>query len=140
MIKEKIITLFITLFIFITSIMPCYAIPLNKTKSGLNTDGRGAITVGGGGDYNISDATADEKKEIDKKMTKFQSSILFVSGLATISMIAIFMKHCIKLGVLGTEHWVLKRNSIMALLWSGLAAALLSGMTLFFAISYNLFR
>ena len=56
------------------------------------------------------------------------------------TMVAIFMKHCIKLATLGTEHWALKRNSIVGLMWSGIAAALLGGSTIFFAITYNLFK
>lgn len=138
MLKHKIFILFFTcLFIFLLPISAFAIDDTNITLSG------GGISVGNNFGENKDDmgkGKQNDLKEVDNKLGKYRDAIIFISGLATITMVLIFMRHCIKLGVLGTEHWALKRNSIMGLLWSGLAAALLGGMTLFFAISYNLFK
>ena len=138
MLKHKIFILFFTcLFIFL---LPISAFAIDDTNVTLSGN---SITVGNNFGENKEDIDKGKKndlKEVDNKLEKYKEAITFASGLATITMVLIFMRHCIKLGVLGTEHWALKRNSIMGLLWSGLAAALLGGMTLFFAISYNLFK
>jgi len=138
MLKHKIFILFFTcLFIFLLPISVFAIDDTNITLSG------GGISVGNNFGENKDDmgkGKQNDLKEVDNKLGKYRDAIIFISGLATITMVLIFMRHCIKLGVLGTEHWALKRNSIMGLLWSGLAAALLGGMTLFFAISYNLFK
>ena len=138
MLKHKIFILFFTcLFIFL---LPISAFAIDDTNVTLSGN---SITVGNNFGENKEDIDKGKKndlKEVDNKLEKYKEAITFASGLATITMVLIFMRHCIKLGVLGTEHWALKRNSIMGLLWSGLAVALLGGMTLFFAISYNLFK
>ena len=138
MLKHKIFILFFTCFFIFLLPISVFAIDdTNVTLSG------NSITVGNNFGENKEDmekGKQNDLKEVDNKLGKYRDAIIFISGLATITMVLIFMRHCIKLGVLGTEHWALKRNSIMGLLWSGLAVALLGGMTLFFAISYNLFK
>lgn len=98
------------------------------------------IRVSNGGSYKIDSEKEKDVSKINTLLNNYKETITFIGGLATMTMIVLFMKHFIKLAVLGTEHWAIKRNSIMALLWSGLAAALLGGATTVFAISYNLFK
>lgn len=142
MLKETIFTIIFVFFMITTCSIQTFAIPnSNKiTMSGNQISVTDNYDNGKIDDeYNVDNGKANDAKIIDKKLNKYKEAITFVGGIATITMVAIFMQHCVKLGVLGTEHWVLKRNSIVGLLWSGLAAALLGGMTTFFAISYHLF-
>lgn len=135
MIKSKILiflSIFCILFLF-----PIYSYAISDTTI---KESNGAISISNNERYHVDDGKEKDLKQVDSKLEKYKEAITFVGGLATITMVLIFMKHCIKLGVLGTEHWALKRNSIMALLWSGLAAALLGSSTLWFAIAYNLFK
>ena len=138
MLKHKIFILFFTcLFIFLLPISAFAIDDTNITLSG------GAISVGNNFGENKDDmgkGKQNDLKEVDNKLGKYRDAIIFTSGLATITMVLIFMRHCIKLGVLGTEHWAIKRNSIMSLLWSGFAAALLGSMTTIFVITYKLFQ
>ena len=112
----------------------------NVSLNGNSDTGSGQLTVDGNDKYDIETGKANDLEQVDDKLSTYATSITFVGGIATITMVIIFMKHCIRLGVLGTEHWALKRNSIMALLWTGLAAALLGSATLWFAIAYNIFN
>ena len=81
-----------------------------------------------------------DAKKLDKLLKSYKEFITLVGGVATITMVAIFITHFIKLGTLGTEHWVVKRSVMIGLLWSGLSAALLGSGTLIFAIVYNAFN
>lgn len=134
MLKDKILLIFITTIVIF--LFPIHIFAIDNTNITVNNN---SISISGNGSYTPDKGRQKDVEKMDSILEKYKEAITFVGGLATITMIVIFMKHCIKLGVLGTEHWALKRNSIMALLWYGLAAALLGGMTLVFAISYNLF-
>lgn len=133
--RKSLITLcavFITLASFLSinsSAIGQYNIKLNG--NGIEVDSYG---------YDEEKSQKDDLKVITSKIEEYKEVITFLGGLATITMVAIFIKHFIKLGVLGTEHWAVKRSSIMGLLWSGIAAILLGSSTLVFAISYNLFN
>ena len=131
----------ITMIIFYLILFSISTFAITNPK--ISTDGNGAgsqLRVEGNDKYDIDTGKSNDLKQVDDKLSTYATSITFVGGIATITMVIIFMKHCIRLGVLGTEHWALKRNSIMALLWTGLAAALLGSATLWFAIAYNIFN
>lgn len=134
--KSKTIILFMTLLMLLCSIIPVTAISTTIEPEMIGN----SILIKKNSKYDSDKEKNKDLSKIDKIFEKYKTAITVVGVLATITMVAIFMRHCIKLGVLGTEHWALKRNSIMSLLWSGLAAVLLGGSTLFFAIAYNLFK
>jgi len=134
--KSKTIILFMTLLMLLCSIIPVTAISTTIEPEMIGN----SILIKKNSKYDSDKEKNKDLSKIDEIFEKYKTAITVVGVLATITMVAIFMRHCIKLGVLGTEHWALKRNSIMSLLWSGLAAVLLGGSTLFFAIAYNLFK
>ena len=137
--KSKILMLAVFILLLFTTQLNVFAIPDRTVE---NTGDKLRITSGKHGSSTKYDMN-NEKKETDKmgkQIKKYQELAAFFGGLATITMVGIFMRHCIKLAVLGTEHWAIKRNSIMSLLWSGLAAALLGSMTTLFVITYRLFQ
>lgn len=134
--KSKTIILFMTLLMLLCSIIPVTAISTTIEPEMIGN----SILIKKNSKYDSDKEKNKDLSKIDEIFEKYKTVITVVGVLATITMVAIFMRHCIKLGVLGTEHWALKRNSIMSLLWSGLAAVLLGGSTLFFAIAYNLFK
>lgn len=134
--KSKTIILFMTLLMLLCSIIPVTAISTTIEPEMIEN----SILIKKNSKYDSDKEKNKDLSKIDEIFEKYKTAITVVGVLATITMVAIFMRHCIKLGVLGTEHWALKRNSIMSLLWSGLAAVLLGGSTLFFAIAYNLFK
>lgn len=134
--KSKTIILFMTLLMLLCSIIPVTAISTTIEPEMIGN----SILIKKNSKYDSDKEKNKDLSKIDEIFEKYKTVITVVGVLATITMVAIFMRHCIKLGVLGTEHWALKRNSIMSLLWSGLAAVLLGGSTLFFAITYNLFK
>jgi len=125
-----------TLLMLLCSIIPVTAISTTIEPEMIGN----SILIKKNSKYDSDKEKNKDLSKIDEIFEKYKTAITVVGVLATITMVAIFMRHCIKLGVLGTEHWALKRNSIMSLLWSGLAAVLLGGSTLFFAIAYNLFK
>ena len=133
--KKNVLIISCIFFILLFSI-PAYSIDnTTVTQSGdmLSIDGNQK-------QYKPAVGKFRDIKEISDKMEEYKTVITFISGLATITMVAIFMKHFIKLAVLGTEHWAVKRNCIIGLLWSGIATVLLGSATTVFAISYNLFK
>ena len=137
----KKITIFVILFLFLSLFCQIQTFAISD-PSDVKTSGN-QIVVGENGENTRYDIDKDKDKDIDqfnKKLEDYNAVITFIGGIATMTMVAIFMKHCIKLATLGTEHWALKRNSIVGLMWSGIAAALLGGSTIFFAITYNLFK
>ena len=134
--KSKTIILFMTLLMLLCSIIPVTAISTTIEPEMIGN----SILIKKNSKYDSDKEKNKDLSKIDEIFEKYKTAITVVGVLATITMVAIFMRHCIKLGVLGTEHWALKRNSIMSLLWSGLSAVLLGGSTLFFAVAYNLFK
>ena len=126
------------MIILMVFVIPIQSFAINDTT--VTNDGN-ALSVTKDNHLQTIDSNQEhDVQEITNLLEKYKVSITFLGGLATMTMVLIFMRHFIKLGVLGTEHWALKRNSIMSLLWSGLAAALLGAATTIFAISYNLFK
>lgn len=126
------------IIIFMICFTPITSFAINDAT--INQTGNAITVENDGSRVNADNNRQQDVKAVTKLLENYKVSITFIGGLATMTMVLIFMKHFIKLGVLGTEHWALKRNSIMALLWSGLAAALLGAATTIFAISYNLFK
>lgn len=137
MVKTRKIFLLLVFILIISFLCPIVSNAINDATV---TENGNSITVTGGEVTDIEENKKDAVNKITEKLESYKTTITFIGGIATMTMIVVFIRHFIKLGTLGTEHWALKRNSIMALLWSGLAAALLGASTTIFAISYNIFK
>lgn len=80
---------------------------------------------------------AEEGKK--KIITNYKELVTFFGGIATISMVAIFIKHFIELGAKANNPME-RRQLTSGLVWSGLAAACLGSVTLLFGIVYGIFK
>ena len=72
-------------------------------------------------------------------ISRYKGLVTFFGGLATISMVAIFIKHFIELGAKASNP--MERHQITSgLIWSGLAAACLGSVTFLFSVVYGVFK
>lgn len=80
---------------------------------------------------------ADEAK--GTIIERYKGLVTFFGGLATITMVAIFIKHFIELGIKASNPMERKQLT-SGLVWSGLAAACLGSVTFLFSIVYGVFK
>lgn len=73
------------------------------------------------------------------RYNRYITVITFITAIATITMLGIFIMHIIKFAATGTEHWIIRRNAMFGLLWSGIATALLGSATLIMGLAFNVF-
>lgn len=105
------------------------------------TQSNGTLKVKNVESVDSSKNTKDyQETYMEDKYGKYITVIAFITAIATITMIGIFIKHVIHFASLGTEHWVVRRNSMIGLLWSAIATMLLGSATLILAIFYNAFQ
>ena len=105
------------------------------------TQSNGTLKVKNVESVDSSKNTKDyQETYMEDKYGKYITVIAFITAIATITMIGIFIKHVIHFASLGTEHWVVRRNSMIGLLWSAIATMLLGSDTLILAIFYNAFQ
>lgn len=70
---------------------------------------------------------------------RYKGLITFFGGLATITMVGIFIKHFVELGAKASNPR--ERHEITSgLVWSGLAAACLGSVTFLFSVAYGVFK
>ena len=74
-----------------------------------------------------------------KIMTKYKDVITFVSGIATVTMVAIFILNFMKLGSTATNPTE-RQKVLTGLIWSGIAAALLGSVTLVVGVFYGMLK
>ena len=87
--------------------------------------------------YNSNVDSADKAKSTI--ISRYKGLVTFFGGLATISMVAIFIKHFIELGAKASNP--MERHQITSgLIWSGLAAACLGSVTFLFSVIYGVFK
>lgn len=70
---------------------------------------------------------------------KYITVITFITGIATITMMGIFIMHIVKFAITGTEHWIVRRTAMFGMLWSAVATALLGSATLIMGLAFNVF-
>ncbi len=86
------------------------------------------------------DAEANNATETyGKIMDKYKGAITFVSGIATVSMVAIFIINFMKLGSTATNPTE-RQKVLTGLIWSGIAAALLGSVTLIVGVFYGMLK
>ena len=143
---KKSFCIFFSFLIIMLNIIPMKtnAIDISDVKI---TQSNGQLTIEGAGTIINADKSINAQNEYlygedgkSGKMGNYITVIAFITALATITMAGIFIKHVIHFASLGTEHWIVRRNSMIGLLWSAIATALLGSATLIMAISYNAFQ
>lgn len=131
-----ILILFSVLFLFLP--LKTYAIDVSNLYV---TQNNGTLTVKNVEGVDSSKNTRDyQDTYMTNRYNKYITVISFITAIATITMAGIFIKHIIHFASLGTEHWIVRRNAMIGLLWSGIATALLGSTTLILAIVYNAFQ
>ena len=85
------------------------------------------------------DAVTDKKSAFAKVIENYNELITFFGGLATISFVAIFIKHFVELGAKATNPNE-RKEIVGGLFWSGIAAAGLGSVTFIFSLLFNVFK
>ncbi len=93
----------------------------------------GKVTLGG--PQNITNDTEAKATVIEK----YKGIITFVSGIITVTMVAVFIIQFLKLGMMPSNPRE-RKEIITGLLISGVSAALLGSITLFVGLFYGMFR
>jgi len=92
------------------------------------------------GKVKLRDSTIDSSDKAKSTIIdRYKELITFFGGIATISMIAIFIKHFIELGAKASNPME-RRQITSGLIWSGLAAACLGSVTFLFSIAYGILQ
>jgi len=142
--KIKYFSIFIIMLLFLTLLAPPIIVSAMPTHGGFEeiTDGdhKGHLGFKSTPNKNISGSRNNDRKEVNHYFKQYSEAITLFGGLATITLVGVFIWHFVKLAGLGTEHWILKRSCMIGMLWSGLAAALLGSGTLTFALFYGAFQ
>lgn len=127
----KVIQHFFILFICLFAL----ASPIKVYADGIVPD----VTIENGNvSLNTNTVTsADDAKETI--IERYKGFVTFLGGLATITMVAIFIKHFIELGIKASNPMERKQLT-SGLVWSGLAAACLGSVTFLFSIVYGVFK
>lgn len=80
-----------------------------------------------------------QKTYMEDRYNRYIKVITFITAVATITMLGIFIMHIIKFAATGTEHWIIRRNAMFGMLWSGIATGLLGSATLIMGLAFNIF-
>ena len=130
--------------IFIIMLMTCFSLnvhAIDVSNMNIEFDGHGALNISGVGGVNQNvNTTQQQNKEMAARYDKYITVIAFISAIATITMMGVFIKHIVHFASLGAEHWIVRRNALIGLLWSGIAFTLLGSATLILGIVYNAFQ
>lgn len=141
--KSK-IQIFLALLFIIISFPICFNTGKAIDISGAQVvESNGKITVQGAGAISSVDADSTKTTQntyMEERYNRYITVLAFISGIAAITMLALFIKHVITFASLGTEHWILRRKAMFGLLWSGIATALLGSATLIMGLAYNAFQ
>lgn len=141
--KQKILSIVMILFIILSSFVRVNAIDVSNIT--ISNSG-GALVVKNVTAGNESSTLTAQNTYLygddgnSGKMSNFITLLSFATAIATVTMFGIFIKHVILFAGKGAEHWMLRRNEMFGLLWSGIATALLGSATLIMALSYNAFK
>ena len=84
-------------------------------------------------------ATNSMDDSFDKIIEKYKTVITFVSAIGAVTMVAIFILNFMKLGTTSGNPTE-RSKCVMALIWSGLAAAGLGSVALIVGIFYGMLK
>ena len=144
--KKIMIVLIISVlaFFLFTNVVSATDSYLNNVKGfggyQIYEDGNGEIVVqvGGQGSTAVSDMKY-WKSSLDDLFAQYGKTITWVTGVATATLVAVFIWLCVKSAFIASEHWIIKRQTMMAMLWVGIGTAMMGSTTLILIIFQNAF-
>lgn len=99
------------------------------------TDGKFKVQIDG-----ITDVANSAQSSIwDKIFTQYRGVIVGLSGIGAITMIVFFIMNFMKLGASAGNPQA-RTQALVGIIWTGLAAAGLGGVTLFVGFFYNVLK
>lgn len=138
-------------FIVLTVALQIY-MPMTVHAAGAATGAGGGTGEGGEFDYGVvyndggtltrGSAYMDEEGQTgvwNKIFTEYKGVIVGVTGIGTLTMVCLFIFNFMKLGQ-SAGNPQLRSAALTGLLWTGLAAAGLGGVTIFVGFSSNLLK
>ena len=78
---------------------------------------------------NITEDQDYWKDKLDLLMEQYGRTITFITGVLTITLVIVFIWLCVKVAFLSSEHWIMKRQAMIALLWVGIGTAMMGSAT-----------
>ena len=105
---------------------------------GIDANGDLTVYLNGQGSTMKTDRN-DYKAYFDNLFVQYGKTITWITGVATITLVAVFIFLCVKSAFVASEHWILKRQTMMAMLWVGIGTALMGSTTLILLIFQNVF-
>lgn len=88
---------------------------------------------------NITEDQNYWKDKLDLLMEQYGRTITFITGVLTITLVIVFIWLCVKSAFLSSEHWIMKRQTMMHLLWIGIGTAMMGSTTLILILFQNAF-
>ena len=127
----KVIQRFLILFICIFAL----AFPINVYAGEIVPD----VTIKNGEVALNANSVQNADEAKGTIIERYKGLVTFFGGLAAITMVAIFIKHFIELGIKASNQMERKQLT-SGLVWSGIAAACLGSVTFLFSIVYGVFK
>lgn len=134
--KSLLISLMVLVVLFLTTMFsPIDAFATDGTTNGTDIDVQmgsdGSVTISGAGFTAQNDGSA-----WTNFFTKYKTIISGVSGIAAITFIAFFIFYFMKLGATAGNPQA-RSQTLMGLLWTGIAAAGLGSVSIVVGFFYN---
>lgn len=108
---------------------------INDVKTSMGEDDDGDMTLNIAG---ITDVGAEGQQSVwEKIFTQYRGVIVGLSGIGAITMIVFFIINFMKLGA-SSGNPQQRTQALVGIIWCGLAAAGLGGVTIFVGFFYNM--
>lgn len=126
-----------------------FGLQRDQSKPDQNGNFSGSINIyeekddNGNGTGKVTVATVDTQKKTlaqwwNTVLGPYQVAVLALVGVATMTMILVFVKLCLRLAAC-ESHPLLRERTIRGMLLSGIACALLGSLTIYLSIISNIF-
>lgn len=135
--KNRIFSLVILMMMFFSLVLPITTTITNNevnafTKDSLTFESDGTLT---NKDFTEGDGTAAWEKVIDK----YKGFIVGISSVATVTFIIFFILNITRVAA-NAANPTARSQAIMGVVWTGIAAALLGSVTVWFGFFYTSLR
>ncbi len=135
-------------FIILILLVICLAMIPQKTFASSSGIGNFIIEWSGSGALiirnreNVTTGTEQLRltSRFDPILERYGQTLTWISGIATIILVIVFVVLCVKCAFYSTDHWILKRQVMLGLLWVGIATAIMGSMTAFLVLFQFMFR
>ena len=128
------------LLLFITAMMLLqFAMPMTVQAAEWGDDFGINYTQNGIEKGNAYGGNSDQADVWNKIFGEYKGIIVGITGIGTLTMVALFIFNVMKLGQSAGNPQA-RRADLTGLLWTGLAAAGLGGVTIFVGFSQNLLK